>query len=308
MITIIQLKGLLEKNSSDLSEEFKRIFHGRGNYYEGWNFLTIDSIDTILSIAFYKEFEDELRLFEMLKEFIKDTRHDTIIVQRRYLQRAPTEILTGTMKDENYAIENGIKIKLNLQNNQNNGYFPDMKKGREWVKQNTQDKNILNLFSYTCAFSLFASKGGAIKVTNVDMAKGALTTGRENHHINDISTYNIQFMPYNILKSFSRIKKNAPYDMIIIDPPTFQKGSFEAGSDYQKILRRLDQLSSEECTVLACLNSPDLDSQYLISLFEEFAPNFVFEKRIENLEEFIAIDDERALKNLVFKKNKFKVY
>ncbi|MEA3354117.1 MAG: class I SAM-dependent methyltransferase [Campylobacterota bacterium] len=304
MITIQNIKDILVKNSSELSQEFKRVFHGRGNYYEGWNFLTIDSIDAILSVAFYKEFKDEDKLFTMLKEFIKDTGHHTIILQRRYLKNTPTEILTGELKDENFAIENGIKLKLNLQNNQNSGYFPDMKNGRKWVKENAKDKNVLNLFSYTCAFSLFASKGGAIKVTNVDMAKGALSTGRENHHINEIETYNIQFMPYNILKSFSRIKKNAPYDMIIIDPPTFQKGSFEATNDYQKILRRVDQLSSEDCTVLACLNSPDLNSQYLIDLFKEFAPNFTFEKRVDNLEEFIAIDDERALKNLIFRKNK----
>ena len=114
-------------------------------------------------------------------------------------------------------------------------------------------------------------------------------------------------MPYNILKSFSRIKKNGPYDIIIIDPPTFQSGSFAATKDYQKIIKRLDQLSAQNCIVLSCLNSPDLDCDFITGLFEEFAPNFSYEKRLENLEEFIAADEQRSLKNLIFIKKTGKI-
>lgn len=307
MIAFEKIKEVIKDNSSDLTEEFKRVFHGRDNYYGGWGFLTIDSIDTILSVAFYKEIDKELenKLLGFLKGFINSTRHKTLILQRRYLKDTPTEILEGELPDEVYAIENGIKIKLNLLSNQNSGYFPDMKAGREYIKSIAKDKNVLNLFSYTCAFSLFAAVGGAKKVTNVDMSKGALTTGRENHRINNIPTSNIEFMPYNILKSFSRIKKNAPYDIIIIDPPTFQKGSFAATNDYVKIVRRLEQLSSDNCTVLSCLNSPDLNSDFIIDLFKEHAPSFRYEKRLNNLEGFPAVDMERNLKNLIFRSKSY---
>lgn len=295
---------LIYQNSSSLTNEFKRVFHGRDNYYEGWSFLTVDSIDDILSIAFYKQIEEDLEksLLEFFKNFIQTSRHQTIILQRRYLKDSPTQIITGELNSENFALENGIKFKLNLLSNQNSGYFPDMKKGREYIKSISKDKNILNLFSYTCGFSLYATLGGAEKVTNVDMSKSALSTGRENHHINAISTSNIDFMPYNILKSFSRIKKNAPYDIIIIDPPTFQRGSFAASCDYAKIVRRLDQLSNDDCLVLACLNSPDLDESFLIDIFKENALKFYFEKRLENSDEFKALDDQRSLKNLIFRK------
>ena len=109
-------------------------------------------------------------------------------------------------------------------------------------------------------------------------------------------------MPYDILKSWSRIKKEGPYDIIIIDPPTLQKGSFEATKDYEKIIKRLDQLANEKCVVLACLNAPDLPSAFIKDIFKEFASDFVFEKRLENPETFVVIDDEKALKNLIFKK------
>ena len=299
------LLDILTKNSQNLTNEFKRLFHGRGGIHgEDWRFLTIDSIDDILSIAFYFSIEEnrENELLNILTKFIKNTQHSTLILQRRYLKDTPTQILEGELKDELYVLENDLKIKLNLKTNQNNGYFPDMKNGRAFIKSISQDKKVLNLFSYTCAFSLAAIKGKASSVVNMDMAKGALNTGRENHHINNIDTKNVKFYPHNILKSFSRIKRDGPFDVIIIDPPTLQKGSFEASKDYNKIIKRLDTFTSSNATVLACLNSPDLDEDFIIDIFAEFAPNFTFIRRLENVEEFKSLDENRSLKNLIFQK------
>ena len=301
----IDLQNLITKNSADLTNEFKRIFHGRGALHgEEWKFLTIDSIDDILSIAFYFSIKEdaELELLEMLKNYLKNSRHTTLVLQKRYLDKAPTEVLVGELKNDLYVRENALKIKLNLLSNQNNGYFPDMKNGRAFIKSISKDKKILNLFSYTCAFSLSAMNGGASSVVNMDMAKGALSTGRENHHLNNIDTRNVKFYPHNILKSFSRIKRDGPFDVIIIDPPTLQKGSFEASKDYNKIIKRLDTFSAADSIVLACLNSPDLDENFIIDIFTELAPNFKFIKRLDNVEEFKSLDENRSLKNLVFQK------
>ncbi len=305
MLEINDIKSILEKNSQNINKEFKRLFHGRGNYYEGWSFLTIDSIDDILGVAFYYECDKDMenKILLMLKAFIQTTRHDTIVLQKRYIPKTISEVIVGEVKEDLFTIENDIKIKINLLSNQNSGYFPDMKIGREFVKENSKDKNVLNLFSYTCAFSLAACSGGALSVSNIDMSKGALTTGRANHHLNNFDTTNISFFPYNILKSFSRIKKKAPYDLIIIDPPTFQKGSFEATKDYQKIIKKLSALASKDCIVLACLNSPDLNSSFVINILKEVAPEFKFVKKLETVKEFVAVDYEKSLKNLIFHKS-----
>lgn len=304
-MNIQDLENLITKNSENLTNEFKRLFHGRGALYtEEWRFLTIDSIDDILSVAFYFSIEGkkEYELLEMLQNYIKGSRHNSLVLQRRYLAKAPTEVLVGEIKSDLYVRENGLKINLNLLSNQNNGYFPDMKNGRAFIKSISQDKKVLNLFSYTCAFSLSAMSGGASSVVNMDMAKNALNTGRQNHHLNNINTRNVKFYPHNILKSFSRIKRDGPFDVIIIDPPTLQKGSFEASKDYNKIIKRLDTFTSSNASVLACLNSPDLDESFIIDIFKEFAPNFTFIKRLENVEEFKSLDENRSLKNLVFQK------
>ena len=151
-------------------------------------------------------------------------------------------------------------------------------------------------------FSLSAIKGGAKKISNIDMNKSALSTGRSNHHLNNIDTKNVSFHPYNILKSFSRIKKKGPYDLIIIDPPSFQKGSFEATKDYKKLIIKLPQIASQECLLLTCLNSPDLDEEFIKVLIKEWAPNFKFVKRLKNVKEFESLNEDRSLKNLVFKR------
>ncbi|NOR57228.1 MAG: SAM-dependent methyltransferase [Sulfurimonas sp.] len=294
----------IQNNSKDLTNEFKRLFHGRGGLYEGWKHLSIDSIDDILSVALYTEEEKEAQLLEMLKSYIASSKHKTIVLQRRYIKGSPSEIIVGELADELFVVENGMKIKLNLLSNRNSGYFADMKNGREFVKANSKDKSVLNLFSYTCSFSIAAMIGGAYKVSNIDMSKGALSTGRTNHHLNDIDTRSVSFHPYNILKSFSRIKKKGPYDLIIIDPPTFQKGSFEATKDYKKLIMKLPQISSEDCTLLACLNSPDLDVEFIKELIKELAPSFKFVERLQNVKEFASEDENRSLKNLVFQRSK----
>ena len=210
----------------------------------------------------------------------------------------------GELSDDIFVVENGMKIKLNLLNNRNSGYFPDMKVGREFVKANAKDKRVLNLFSYTCAFSLAAKFGDAYEVVNIDMSKGALSTGKANHSLNALEPRGVSFLPYNILKSFSNIKKKGPYDLIIIDPPTFQRGSFEATKDYEKIIKKLPQIASEDCLLLSCLNSPDLESDFIINMIKEFAPSFEFVRRLDNVEEFASIDEDRSLKNLVFQRKK----
>ena len=301
-MTINDIKKHLVNASVTTDENFQRLFHGRGGLYEGWKHLTVDSINDILSVALYCEEESEEELLEMLLSFTKESKYKTLVVQRRYIKGAPSEILLGKVADNLYVLENGIKIKLNLLSNKNSGYFPDMKKGREFVRDNAKDKKVLNLFSYTCAFSLAAKIGGAYEVVNVDMSKGALKTGMANHSLNGLDPRGTSFLPYNILKSFSSLKRKGPYDMIIIDPPSFQRGSFEATKDYEKIIKKLPEIASEDCLLLSCLNSPNLESNFIIDLIKEWAPSFEYVKRLDNLEEFASVDEAKSLKNLVFQR------
>ncbi|MDN5053643.1 class I SAM-dependent methyltransferase [Aliarcobacter butzleri] len=298
---IENLKKLIQNNLENKTFEIKRVFHGRGNFYEDFNYLTVDSLNEILFATFFEESSDENEIIKALEEIANAYNYKTFIVQKKYKKDELNEAIIGEIPPFYIVVENGLKYKINFFN-KNIGIFLDMKIGRECISSICKDKNVLNLFSYTCAFSVVAINAKAKQVVNVDMAKGALTTGRENHHLNNLDTKKVKFMPYDILKSWNRIKKEGPYDIIIIDPPSFQKGSFAATKDYEKIIKKLPELASENCIVLSCLNAPELDSDFIKQKFEEFAPTFKFEKRLENLKEFITNNEEKSLKNLIFKK------
>ncbi len=175
-----------------------------------------------------------------------------------------------------------------------------MRLGRDWVRERAANKNVLNLFAYTCGFSVAAIAGEADKVVNVDMAKGSLAKGRENHKANNHNMNQVSFLGHDIFKSWGKIKKSGPYDLIIIDPPSFQKGSFALTKDYKKILRRLPDLLAEGGEVLACVNSPMVTSDFLIEEMKVEAPDLQFQYRLDNPPEFADINPESALKALVF--------
>jgi 23S rRNA (cytosine1962-C5)-methyltransferase len=103
-----------------------------------------------------------------------------------------------------------------------------------------------------------------------------------------------------LFKSWGKVKSCGPYDLIIIDPPSFQKGSFALTQDYQKILRRLPDLLSEQGMVLACINDPTTGPEFLIEGMQAQAPSLMFAQRLENPPEFADINPDSGLKALVF--------
>lgn len=298
-----ELQAHLEHYANLATQEYIRLFHGRGNAYSSYNFLTVDSANKVLFVVLFEHHNDEETIVAMLHQvYDKIAKWEALVLQRRYLKEDQNSIAKGALPNETYAIENTLKYHLNFSSAQNIGFFPDMKIGREFVRDLAYGKNILNLFSYTCSFSVVALHAGATSIVNVDMNKNVLNIGRENHRLNDLDTKKVQFMPYNILKSWSRIRKAGPYSLIIIDPPSFQKGSFAATTDYEKIIKRLHELACDKCTVLCALNAPELDTAFIKNLFLEHAPEFLYTHRLENLESFPTDDEERSLKNLIFRR------
>lgn len=194
-----------------------------------------------------------------------------------------------------------MRYQLDLGLKQNTGLFLDMRYGRRWVREQAAGKRVLNLFAYTCGFSVAAIAGGAEQVVNLDMARSALSRGRDNHRLNGHEVGRVSFLGHELFKSWGKVRKSGPYDLIIIDPPTFQKGSFVLTQDYRKILRRLPELLNEGGTVLACVNDPAIGPQFLIEGMAEEAPVLKFVERLANPPEFPDNDPAGGLKALVFR-------
>jgi 23S rRNA (cytosine1962-C5)-methyltransferase len=177
-----------------------------------------------------------------------------------------------------------------------------MAEGRRWVREQMQacpKLKVLNLFAYTCAFSVAALQGGAKQVINLDMSQGALTIGQQNHQLNGY-TSGASFLAHDLFKSWGKVSRGGPYDLIIVDPPSFQKGSFVATKDYARLMRRLPELLEFQGQVLLCLNAPELGVEFLRALMAEQAPELQFVERLANPKSFADVSEDRSLKVLVY--------
>ncbi|MBC7711744.1 MAG: class I SAM-dependent methyltransferase [Rhizobacter sp.] len=279
-----------------------RLLHGRGRKWPEFEHLSIDFYPPHVLITTYKEISD-LEKKELIEVILKlGLNLQAILLQKRYVKGEAIEALVGSIPKESFAVENSEKYLLNLNNPQNIGFFLDMAVGRSLLKKISKGKSVLNLFSYTCSLSIAALKGEAREVVNVDMSKSALKIGGDNHTLNGIDKRNVKFMSHDIMKSFGNLTKKGPYDLVIIDPPTNQGLSFRVDHDYHKIIRRLDEMTSEDAVIMACLNSPFHNSSFLISAFSQHAPKFTFQEKFYSSFNEMEVDPEKGLKILLFKK------
>ncbi|WP_318485999.1 class I SAM-dependent methyltransferase [Photobacterium leiognathi] len=289
--------------------EVRRLFHGRGRCWQGLEQITVDWLQGQVLVSLFKEPSPEfLAELTILLNKLTETAEwqnsgaTSLLLQHRDRLGSPMDVIWGETSEYQDVIESGLVYKLDLGRKQNNGLFLDMRFGRDWVREQAEGKRVLNLFAYTCGFSIAAIAGGAEHVVNLDMAKAALNRGRDNHHLNKHDLKKVSFLGHELFKSWGKVRKYGPYDLIIIDPPSFQKGSFALTKDYQKILRRLPELLTENGTVLACVNDPSITSDFLIEGMAAEAPELVFEKRLDNPPEFKDIEPEGGLKALVFQR------
>lgn len=283
--------------SIELSE--LKFFYGRSGNIEKLEWINIYNFKDIVYVQIYIELseDDKIRVSNLFLSFFPDAK---LLIVSRYGNRPYIIYKSETLTEDFIYSENGLKYYLDLQRPSHPGLFFDIEPARKWVMNNSKNCNVLNLFSFTCAFSVCAAKGGANSVINMDNNSNILSRGRRNHHLNNIDTRNISFEKKDILKSFGFIDKKGPYDIIVCDPPTSQKGSFFAKKDYPKLIRRLKETITEKGKILLCLNDPFLGYDFLEELVGKFDLKIL--RRFNPAKEFIQKNPEKGLKVLLVSK------
>lgn len=294
---------MIEHITSTDFTDAQRLFHGRGHAYPTLSHVNVDWLSPVVLITLYQAVEREWLLAQAHDLMALIDECSSVQVQYRYEKFSPTELVLGEPVSKTTVTEHGLKYHIEFGKAQNTGLFLDMRNGRQWLREQAKGKNILNLFSYTCAFSVSAIAGGASKAVNIDLSKASLSKGRENHQLNELSKKqgkHIVFEGVDIFKSNSRIKKYGPYDILVCDPPSFQKGSVNIQRDYAKIIRRIPQWMKSGATLMLCLNSPDLDETFLKAEVARECPDCHFIKRLDNPESFKEAHEGKGLKVLLF--------
>jgi len=292
-----------------------RIFHGRGGLFPGCEQWALDFFPPVFVLtSFQPASEAELAavhraLAERWQVLAPGQALNWVFQCRQEGGRSETRLMAGAVPEPHHVTENGTRYLVHLLRGQNHGLFLDMAEGRRWVREQVQEQaaagggdtpvKVLNLFAYTCAFSVVALQAGAAQVVNMDMSSGALAIGQQNHRLNGIAG-GASFLAHDVFSSWGKIGRLGPYGLIILDPPSHQKGSFVAEKDYARLMRRLPDLLAPSGRALLCLNTPKLGPAFLQEQMHELAPGLVFERRLPNPPAFADVSEERALKVLVY--------
>ena len=123
--------------------------------------------------------------------------------------------------DENIAVENGLKFRVDWLKGQKTGFFVDQRENRSLLEQYAKGKRVLNMFCYTGGFSFYAMRGGAELVHSVDSSAKAIELTRENVELNFPHDPRHEAFCEDAFKFLERIESS--YNLIILDPPAFAK-------------------------------------------------------------------------------------
>ena len=282
---IDQLDSPAKSSTDSLKTDCFRVFHGT---VEGVNGLNIDRYgDAWLIQTFHQTLtEEELEVIHQELFAVADlpiVYNDRSNRNSRILNKLDAET-EAYARSEQVITENGILYTSKLRHEgQDPLLFLDMRIGREYVKANSHNKSVLNLFAYTCGIGTAAAVGGAKRVVNVDFSSFALAAGRKNAELNEklngvesVSQF-IQSDAFPALRQLAGLKVNSrkkppPYtkmsasqfDIVFLDPPRFAKSAFgtvDLINDYQSLFKPAVLATKPGGKVIACNNVAKVDRE-----------------------------------------------
>lgn len=178
---------------------------------------------------------------------------------------------------EDFLISEGpLNFNVNLLANEQTGFFADQRDNRSRVRKIANGKDVANLFSYTCSFSVAASIGGCHSVISVDNSHSALGQGMENFKVNQCDGRPGTKFAKDDVRAWLRRqeRKGIRFDLIICDPPTFGSGSkkqtpFRLAEEWPALAESVSTLLNRGGEALFCTNSRTLETIWLEKILRE---------------------------------------
>ena len=170
--------------------------------------------------------------------------------------------------------ENGQNFAIYLNDGAMVGVFLDQRDVRKKIRDNySNGKTVLNTFSYTGAFSVFAVAGGATKTTSVDLAKRSLSKTTEQFEVNEMDVEKQDIIVMDVFDYFKYAKrKELAFDVVILDPPSFarsKKYTFSSAKDYTNLLRDAIAITEKNGVIIASTNNATFGMKKFKSFIEK---------------------------------------
>ncbi len=248
-----------------------RFINGEGDGMPG---LIIDIYDSTAVIKHDHEvaeyFYNHLAIGERLQADFPYIQN--VYYKRRNDDEIKGKDIIGKLPDEVLFKENGATFASNIRDAAKTGFFLDQRDNRRLIGQFSKDKSVLNLFSYTAGFSIFAALGGANDVTSVDIAKAAIEAAKRNFEVNNLTTKHDAIADDAFAYIEEQIKLKRKWDLVITDPPSFapnQKAVEAATAAYTKVFASSLKLVSNNGLFAASSCSSHISTDKFLEICRE---------------------------------------
>lgn len=289
-----------------------RVFNGNGDGIDG---LTIDyfsksnTVDGFYLITWFNPaiYQEKETIVEALKQATTFKGiYQKIKFQNNNFIEITDDFICGEKAPEPLIVkENNVNFAIYLDDGAMVGIFLDQRKIRKIIKDKySNGKTVLNTFSYTGAFSVYASLGGATKTTSVDLANRSLPKTIEQFEINNIDIQKQDIIVQDVFSYFKyAIKKNISFDLVVVDPPSFARSKkmvFSVPKDYVKLLKEIIQITSKDGVIVASTNYSKLNMRVFKHMIEQAFQELNYKYQIEetfSLPKDFKILDEKMQEN-----------
>ncbi|MCQ6530554.1 class I SAM-dependent rRNA methyltransferase [Bacillus mycoides] len=315
---ILTRKEKEEVNQSFFESKIKSALHKRKHFYksndttafralngegDGLGGLIIDYYDGYYVISWYSEgiytFRDgiveALQKVANFKGIYEKKRFDT---KGKYIE--DDDFVAGERGEFPLIVkENGVNFAVYLNDGAMVGVFLDQRNVRKQIRDKyAQGRTVLNMFSYTGAFSVFAALGGASKTTSVDLANRSLSKTIEQFSVNEIDYEAQDIIVEDVFLYFKyAAKKKMKFDMVVLDPPSFarsKKYTFSAAKDYKNLLKETIAITENNGVIVASTNCSAFDMKkfkgFIDTAFKEMNSKYKILEEHSLPEDFRTID------------------
>ena len=248
----------------DLTTAF-RLFNQEGDGFGG---LTVDLYGDYAVFSWYNSYVYQIRkvISEAFRQVFPELLGAYEKIRFKGLDYESAHVYGQEAPDFFTVLENGVLYQVFMNDGLMTGIFLDQHEVRgSLVDGLAMGKSLLNMFSYTAAFSVAAAMGGASQTTSVDLAKRSRELSQAHFQANGISTDDHRFVVMDVFEYFKYAKrKGLTYDVIVLDPPSFarnKKQTFSVAKDYHKLISQSLEILNPGGIIIASTNAANVSRQ-----------------------------------------------
>ena len=242
-----------------------RLFNQEGDGFGGF---TVDLYGEFIVFSWYNSFVFQIKetILAAFQEAFPEVRGGYEKIRFKGLDYESAHVYGEEAPQEFLILENGVSYQVFLNDGLMTGIFLDQHEVRgSLVEGLAAGKSLLNMFSYTAAFSVAAAMGGAIETTSVDLAKRSRELSEAHFVANGLALDAHRFVVMDVFDYYKYAKRHdLSYDVIVLDPPSFarnKKRTFSVAKDYHRLVSEALEILNPGGTLILSTNAANVTKE-----------------------------------------------